>query len=169
MPIVATDLKRLLSGGAGNTDPAAALGGAASTTEVVDATVGNLFAIVDDSESAAGSTKYRCLYVKNTHATLSLQSARILLTSNTPSADTTCRIALGTSAVGGVEQTIANETTAPVGVAWSAVTGEGGALSIGTLPPGGTKAVWVERVVAAGAAAYDTDSVVVSLVGGTAQ
>lgn len=169
MPITSTDLKRYLSGGAGNTAPAAALGGAISATEVVNASAGNLFGSSDDLETEAGSVKYRCFYFRNDHAALDLQNARVVLTSNTPSADTTCRIALGTSAVGGVEQSIASETTAPVGVTWSAVTGEGGALSIGLLPPGATKAVWVERTITAGAAAYDTDSVVLSLVGGTAQ
>ena len=49
-----------------------------------------------------------------------MQNSVIWIASNTPSADTTIEIALGSSAVNGTEQTIANESTAPTGVTFSA-------------------------------------------------
>jgi hypothetical protein len=55
-----------LSGGAGNTDPAASLGGVMSSTAVGSNT---LFDTVSAAEALSGDTEYRCYYVKNTNAT----------------------------------------------------------------------------------------------------
>lgn len=168
MPITSTDLKFHLSGGAANSDPNAALGGAISTTQIVDATVANLFDNVGSAESAAGDTEYRCFYVKNTHATLTLQAAKVYIQTNTPSADTSAEIGLGTSAVNGTEQTIANESTAPSAVTFSTAAGSGNALSIGNIPAGQHKAIWLKRIVNAAAAAYNSDSVIIRVEGDTA-
>lgn len=168
MPITSTDLKFHLSGGAANSDPNAALGGAISTTQIVDATVANLFDNVSSAESAAGDTEYRCFYVKNTHATLTLQAAKVYIQTNTPSADTSAEIGLGTSAVNGTEQTVANESTAPSGVTFSSAAGSGNALSIGNIPAGQHKAIWLKRIVNAAAAAYNSDSVIIRVEGDTA-
>ena len=168
MPITSTDLKFHLSGGAANSDPNAALGGAISTTQIVDATVANLFDNVSSAESAAGDTEYRCFYVKNTHATLTLQAAKVYIQTNTPSADTSAEIGLGTSAVNGTEQSVANESTAPSGVTFSTAAGSGNALSIGNIPAGQHKAIWLKRIVNAAAAAYNSDSVIIRVEGDTA-
>ena len=168
MPITSTDLKFHLSGGAANSDPNAALGGAISTTQIVDATVANLFDNVSSAESAAGDTEYRCFYVKNTHATLTLQAAKVYIQTNTPSADTSAEIGVGTSAVNGTEQTVANESTAPSGVTFSSAAGSGNALSIGNIPAGQHKAIWLKRIVNAAAAAYNSDSVIIRVEGDTA-
>jgi len=168
MPIVASDIVERLSGGSGNTDPNASLGGAISTTAVTDNTTHNVWDVVSSAESSAGDTEYRCIYVRNSHASLTLQSAKVWISTNTPSADTAIRIALGTSAVNGTEQTIANETTAPTGVTWSTAANEGAALSIGNIPNGQHKAIWIERVITAAAAAANDDSYVLSYAGDTA-
>lgn len=65
MSIAASDLKIYLSGGAGNSDPNASLGGVRSTTEVVDDTLHNLFDYVSGTEAGAGDTEYRASYIKN--------------------------------------------------------------------------------------------------------
>ena len=44
----------------------------------------------------------------------------------------------------------------------------GNALSIGNIPAGQTKAIWVKRIVSAAAAAYNADSVVIRVEGDTA-
>jgi hypothetical protein len=168
MPIASTDIKFLLSGGSSNTDPNAALGGAASTTQITDATVANLFDNVSSAESSAGDTEYRCFYVKNNHGSLTLQNAVVWIQTNTPSSDTSAEIALGSSAINGTEQTIANEGTAPTSVTFSTANGSGNALSIGNLTAGQTKAIWVKRIVSASAAAYNADSVVIKVQGDTA-
>lgn len=167
MAIVAGDLDFHLSGGSGNSDPNAALGGAISTTQI-GSSVHNLFDQVSGAESTAGDTEYRCFYVKNAHGSLTLQGAKIWIQSNTPSSGTAVRIALGTSAVNGTEQTIGNESTAPSGVTWSTAADEANALSIGDIPFGEHKAIWVERVVTAGASAYSDDQATIRVKGDTA-
>lgn len=168
MAIVASDIKLYLSGGSGNTDPNAALGGVRSTTEITDSTVANLFDNVNSTEAAAGDTEYRCAYVRNTHGSLTLQSAKVWITTNTPSTDTSAQIGLGTAAVNATEQTVADESTAPSGVSFSNAANEGAALSIGDIPAGQHKAIWFKRVVGASAAAYNTDSVTIRVKGDTA-
>lgn len=149
MAIVSTDIKYSLSGGSSNPSPAASLGGARSSTEA-DATI---FDNVSSAEAVAGDVEYRCIYVLNSHGSLTLQGAKLWVQANTPSADTTIDIGLGTSAVNGVEQTISDENTAPTGVTFSAPANEGAAISIGDLGSGQHKAIWIRRAITAGAAA----------------
>lgn len=151
MPIVASDIKLYLSGGAANTDPNASLGGARSNTELVSGTIHNLFDKVTSGEAAAGTTEYRCIYVRNEHATLTWEDVAAFIASQTTSADTSVEIALGSSAINGTEQTIANETTAPTGVTFSAPADYATGLAIGNMAPDDHKAIWVKRVVDAGA------------------
>lgn len=151
MPIVSTDIKYRLSGGAANTDPLAALGGIKSTTDMST----NLLDTVSSVEAAAGDTEYRCFYVHNAHATLALESAKIWIQANTPSADTILEIGLGTSALNATEQTIADEQTAPSGVSFAAAANEGAAVALGSIPAGQHRAVWVKRIITAAAAASD--------------
>lgn len=162
MPIISTDIQYRLSGGAANSDPNAALGGAKSSTSV-GAGLHNLFDIVSSAESSSGDTEYRCVYVHNNHGSLTMQNSVIWIASNTPSADTTIEIALGSSAINGTEQTIANENTAPTGVTFSAPSSFGTALSIGNIPAGQHKAVWIKRIVNAAAAAYNSDTATITV------
>lgn len=157
MPIISTDIQYRLSGGASNTDVNASLGGDKSSTSVGTG-LHNLFDVVGSAEAATGDTEYRCVYVHNNHGTLTMQSAKIWISSNTPSTDTSVEIALGSSAVNGTETPVANENTAPSGPTFSAPASEGAALSIGDIPAGEHKAVWIKRIVNAGAAAYNNDT-----------
>ena len=154
MAIVTADIEYRLSGGSGNSSPAASLGGAKSSTVVGS----DLFDDVGSSESAAGDVEYRCIYVHNDHGSLTMESSKIWIQANTPSPDTTIAIGLGTSAINGTEQTVGDESTAPSGVSFSSPTSEGTALSLGNIPFGQHKAVWVRRTVTAGASAYNSDS-----------
>ena len=149
MAIVSTDIQYRLSGGASNSDPALSLGGVKSSTAA-----SNYFDDVSSSEAGTGDTEYRCIYVHNNHGTLSLIGAKVFIQTNTPSSDTDVAIGLGSSAINGTEQTVADESTAPAGVSFSAPTTFAGGLAIGDLAAGAHKAVWVRRTVNAGAAAY---------------
>lgn len=144
MAIVSGDILYKASGASGDY-----LGGAIHANAAT-----NYFDDVSSAEAGTGDTEYRCIYVKNNHGTLTLQGAKIWIQTNTPSADTTVNIGLGTSAVNGTEQTVANESTAPSGVSFSATTDYAGGLSIGDIPAGQHKAIWVKRIITAGAAAY---------------
>lgn len=149
MPIISTDIKYRLSGGASNTDPAASLGGAKSSTDAPS----GLLDTVTSGEAASGDIEYRAIYVHNAHATLTLEAAKLWIQANTPSADTTLEVGLGTSAVNATEQTIANEGVAPSGVTFVAAADEAGAISLGDIPAGQHRAVWIKRIVSAAAAA----------------
>lgn len=153
MPIASTDIKFRLSGGASNTNPDASLGGVKSTTDAPS----NLLDTVSSAEAASGDVEYRCEYVHNAHATLTLEAAKVWVQANTPSADTTIDIGLGTSAVNATEQTVVDEQTAPSGVTFSAAANEAGAVSLGNIPAGQSRAIWIRRTITAGAvAANDT-------------
>lgn len=154
MPIANTDIVYRLSGGGANSTPALSLGGAKSST--VAST--DLFDDVNSTEAASGDTEYRCIYVHNNHGSLTMENTVVWIQSNTPSTATAVRIAAGTSAINGTEQgPLATEATAPSGVTWSTAANEGAAVSLGNIPSGQHKAVWIERVVTAGATAYSND------------
>lgn len=148
MPIVAGDIKIYLSGGAANADPNAALGGAISSVELVDNTVNNLFALATASEADAGSIKYRAIFIKNTHSTLTLTAPKVYIDSNTTSGTTAVQIALADE-TGSPIETVANEDAAPSGPSFSSADGYANGLSLGDLAPGETKAIWLKYTITA--------------------
>ncbi|MCQ9378810.1 hypothetical protein [Methyloversatilis sp. XJ19-49] len=167
MPIISTDIKYRLSGGASNTDPNASIGGIKSSTEIGTG-LHNLFDVVGSAETTAGDTEYRCFYAHNGHGSLTLENAVVFIQSNTPSGDTSVEIGVGAAAVNGTETAVADESTAPAGVTFFAAANLGAALSLGNLPAGQHRAVWVKRIVGAGAAAYTDDQATIRIQGDTA-
>jgi hypothetical protein len=168
MPIASTDIHYRLSGGSANTDPNASLGGAKSSTQITDNTLNNLWDNVSGDQSAAGLTEYRCIYIHNNHATLTLQTPVVWISALTASADDEVDIGIGSSAVNGTEQSIANEATAPTSVTFSRPTTKGTGLALGDLPATQHRAVWIRRTVNAGAAAYTSNSYTLRVEGDTA-
>jgi len=167
MPIQSSDIEFYLSGGAANADPNASLGGAISAN-AVGAGLHNLFDIVSSAEAAAGDAEYRCFYVKNNHGSLTLQNAVVFVQSETGGSNVDELIGLGTSAINGTEQTVADEDIAPAGVSFSQANGSGNALAIGDLAPGEHKAIWIRRDVTAGAPAQNNLTSTIRVQGDTA-
>ena len=170
MPVVSSDIKYFLSGGASNDDENASLGGVRSSSEITNNVVNNLFDNVTGGEATSGDVEYRCFYFANTHLTDTLDAVKVWLGSNTPAAGTDAAIGLDPAGIGdgsatGVATTIATETDAPAGVTFSAAANEGAALTVGTLGPGAGIAVWMRRTVTAGAAAYNNDGAQVTVKG----
>jgi hypothetical protein len=168
MPIVAADIELRYSGGASNTSAAAALGGAMSTVAggVIDDNVANdLFDNVSSAEAAAGSTEYRGFYVKNNHGTITLTSAKIWISSLTSSTGDEFDIAIADEAKNTTIETIANETTAPVGPTFSRPTTSGTALAIADLAAGEYRGVWIRRTVTAGASSVANNTGTLSVAG----
>jgi hypothetical protein len=163
MSIAATDLSNRLSGGATNSDPLLSLGGAKSSTAALTA----LFDNVSGDEAASGTVEYRCVYLHNGHASLTLTGAKAWLPANTPSTSTIVEIGVGSSAINGTEQAVANERTAPAGVTFAAALTVDAAVALGDIPPGQHRAVWLRRTVAAGAAALSADSFTLRITGDT--
>lgn len=154
MAILDTDILRQLSGGASNSSALASLGGAISTTAAADP----YFDTVVSGEATAGDVEYRCLYIKNNHGTLTLQSPKLWITAQPAGGDVVFAVGLGTASVSGTEQTVADESTAPTGVTFSAPASKGAGLSLPALGPGQWVAVWFRRTVSAGAAATPVGS-----------
>lgn len=148
MPIVSSELKYRLSGGAANSDPNASLGGVISANDAP----ASLFDNVSSAEALTGDVEYRCFYLRNTNGTLTALGLRVWIQANTPAADTQVAIGLGTAAISAAEQTVANENIAPVGVTFSEPANEGAGLLVGDLAPNAFKSVWVRRTINPGAA-----------------
>ena len=165
MPIVAGDIKIYLSGGAGNTDPNAALGGIISTTELVDNSLHNLFDVVGSAEASIGDVEYRCVYVKNTHGSLSWQNVVAWISSQSTAA---ISIALAGEGLNGTAETVGGEDSAPVGEAFTSPVTEGAGLSLGTMAAGDHYPIWIRRTVSAAQSALSNDTAVLSLKGDTA-
>ena len=108
-----------------------------------------LFDDISKDESFDGDTEYRCFYVWNDHASDSLIECAAYIANQPAGADS---IEIGLDS-GGVNDgstaavTVANESTAPSGVTFSAPSDSAGAITIGDIPAGQGIAVWVKRTV----------------------
>ncbi len=164
MPIATTDLLYKLSttaGTAGNQNTstiAGALGKYVSTTAVSGTAQGNVFENVTGDENAASTVFYKCVFVHNAHATLTWTSAVLWLSAETAGGgalalgvDTTAASALAATAAQAV--TVANRTTAPAGVAFTAPTTKATGLALGNIGPGQVRAFWLRLTTANTAAA----------------
>ena len=174
MPIVDTDIKLKLAvttGSAGNSVAQGnvnnSLGKYISTTEITDNTLNNLFDNISGAENLASTVDYRCIFIHNSHATITATIMAIYLSSEVSGGasisiglDTTGAMVLGSAPVQAL--TIASETTAPVGVSFSAPTTLGTGLSIGSLQAGYVYAVWVRRT-AANSSAKNNDGVTLTV------
>lgn len=179
MPIIASDVLFKLSttaGSAGNTtaqaNPNASLGKYISTT-VWAAGTNTLFDNVTGDENAASTVDYRCFFVHNAHASLTLESAVVYVSAEV-SGGASVAIAvdnIATSAIGSASAqaaTIGTETTAPSGVGtFSTPTTKAGGLALGNIGPGQCRAVWVRRT-AANSSPVNADGFTVSVAGDTA-
>lgn len=173
MAIVAGDIIYRLSvaAAAGDTTagtPATSLGDQVSTSAITTATMNNLWDDTSGAEAAAGDVEYRCIFVLNNHATLTLQNATVEVLSQTAGGGlvdiATDNIAVSAKAAAVAQAaTVANESTAPTGVSAFGA----GPLALGSLGPGQVKGVWLRRTVTAGAGAVDPDGVVLRVTGDT--
>lgn len=151
MPIVDADIEYRLSGGSGNSDPNASIGGVMSSTVWTGGSLHDLFDIVSGDENAASEAEYRCIYVRNKHASLTwgpnLKAWFSAVTAGGANLDIGLDLAgQGNGSTTGVADTIADENTAPApAVTFSAPTTKGAGLSLPNIPAGNAHAIWVRR------------------------
>jgi hypothetical protein len=157
MPIITGDFATRLSGGAANAVGNASLGGVKSAN-AMSAAVDSLFDFTSASEAVAGDVEYRCVYLHNANATDTMLGYRVWLAANTPLAGSVLDIGLGTAAINATEQTVADESTAPAGVAFSAPASFAAGLVVGDLPFGQHKALWLRRTITAGSGSSANDT-----------
>lgn len=167
MAIAASDILirlSILTGAAGNAnaqaDPNQALGKYMSTTDASTGANG-LFDNVSGAENAANEAEYRCLFIFNNHATLTALGVVVYLSAEVAGGasvalgvDTTAASAKGSATAQAL--TIANEDTAPAGVSFSSPTTAAAGISLGDIPAGSCRAIWVRRTTAS-SAALDAD------------
>lgn len=166
MSILTTDVKHRLTiktGVAGDAnaqaDPNQALGKYASTTDLTDATLANLFDAVSGDENAASDVEYRALAVINNHGTLTWQAPKVWLSAEVAGG---ASIAIGLDPIGVAAKTailgtsVATEQDAPAGVTFTAPTTKGAGLSVADIPAGSGCIVWFRRT-AANTSAVDAD------------
>lgn len=178
MAIIAADILFKLSvrtGSVGNSQagtPNTSLGKYISTTEIVDATLNNIFDDVTGEENEASDVEYRCIFVHNSHATLTLENAVLWLSAEV-SGGAVAAIAVddvAASAIGSAPaqaDEVVDQSTPPSGESFSAPTSKGTGLSIGNLLPGYCRAFWLRRT-AADTGAVDADGATYRVEGDTA-
>jgi hypothetical protein len=164
------------TGSAGNSTAgtaAGSLGKYISTTQITDATLNNLFDDVTGDENAASDVEYRCFFVHNAHGSLTLTSPVFWLQSEVSggansavATDNIAASAIGSASAQAAE--IADEGVAPTGTsAFSAPSTKGSGLSVGNVPNGQCKGLWVRRT-ATNSAAVANDGVTLRVEGDTA-
>jgi hypothetical protein len=174
MAIANTDILLMLSttaGAAGDStaqaNPNNSLGKYVSTTALGTAANG-MFDDISGAENAASTIDYRCIFVKNAHATLTMLSAVAYISAEVAggaaialAVDSTAASAKGASPAQAL--TIANETTAPAGpLTFSSPTTVATGIALGDIPAGSVRAVWVRRT-AANTAAVDADGFTIGI------
>lgn len=157
--IQSTDIKIMESTGL--------LGGAITAVEIADNELHNVFPQVSSDQALIGLVDYACIYVKNGHGSLTLEDAEVFINAQTPSPSTKIEMGLGTSAIGTSEQVIPDSETAPTGVVFTELTGEGNSEIIGNLSPSNYKAIWLKRTVNAGTTALSNDTFSIQIIGNT--
>lgn len=179
MPITSSDILYKLSittGATGNANAQGnvnnSLGKYISTTQLTDNTLNNLFDDISGDENAASTVDYRCIFVHNAHATLTWTSVVAWISAEVANGasvaigvDTTAATVIGSAPVQAL--TVANETTAPAGVTFSTATTKGAGVSLGDIPAGSCRAIWVRRT-AANNAAVNSDGATIRCEGDTA-
>lgn len=157
MPIANTDIKFKYAtavGSAGNSGAGSAnssLGKYISTTEITDSTLNALFDDVSGTENAALDTEYRCVFVHNAHATLTLVAPILWVPSQvadgcniTVGLDPTAPSVIASATAQAVVS--ATEQDAPAGVVFSLPPDKAGGLALASIPAGQCAAFWVRRV-----------------------
>ncbi len=151
--------------------PGTSLGGFISTTAIPDNALNNLFDDVTGDENKALENEYRCEGVHNSNAANDLQNPVAWISAEVAGGasvaigpDPTATSALGASAAQFVS--VANEDTAPAGVAFSAPTTKGAGIGLGTIPKGNVKGLWHRRTTA-NSAALNNDGATVRVEGDT--
>lgn len=157
MAIVPADILFFLTGGGANADPNASLGGGISNTQV-PAGLHNIFDRVSPEEALAGDTEYRAIDVKNSNVTDTAFDAFLWISQETVSDDTSVSLAYDATGT----QVIANESTPPVGVAFTTPISKLTGINLGNIAPLQTRRIWLRRTVTAGAeVANDSGSLTV--------
>jgi hypothetical protein len=177
--ITAADIQfrgSVVSGSAGNSvafgGPDTSLGKYIANAALADAALHALFDEATGAENAGSVVEYQCIFIYNANASNALQNA-VVWVSGDPAGGANVAIAVDSTAASALASAsaqalqIANKTTAPAALSFSTPTTAGSGLSLGSIPSGQVKAVWIRRSLA-NSAAINNDGITVSVQGDTA-
>lgn len=150
--------------------PAESIGGFMSTTDLVDATLENLFPNISAAQAAAGVTLYRCVFVLNSNASDTWEEVKAWLVSQQAGGGT---VAIGLDPAGAVAgdantaqaEAPADEETAPDGVTFSNPTTIDSALDLVELEAGEAYAIWLRLTVPPDVEALNLDNAIMRVRG----
>ena len=181
MAITSTDILLKYSNSAattGNTtDAYNHLGGYMSKTNVASNSLNNLFSDITGAQNTASQTDYRCIFVFNNHATLTLYNTIAYISAEVAGATTILlavdNIAATWNALTNSRQAsvTANTTSIPnatPALIFSSPTTADTAIVLGDLLPGYCRALWVQRK-AGNTTAKNSDGFVLRVSGDTAE
>jgi len=163
LAITSTDLKLFHSGGGSNSTIANDIAGDISSVELTDNSLNNLWDDTSGDEGSVGDTEYRKIFFKNGHGSLTAIGTTLWILTQTTSANDAISIGLDPAGAGTAGADIANESTSPAGVTFSAPSSKATGLVLGNITAGTRYAIWVKRVVDASAAAIDSNSYVLKI------
>lgn len=159
------------AGNSGTGTPGGSLGKYVSTSAWAGGSANDLFDDISGAENAASTVDYRCIFIHNNNASNAYQNAVLWISAEVAGGasiaigvDPTAASALGSATAQAVQ--VANETTAPAGVTFSAPTTLATGIALGSIPTGQVRAFWVRRT-AANSAALSGDGVTLSISGDT--
>jgi hypothetical protein len=143
-----------------------------STTAVSATALNNIFPDITGDQNAASQVDYKCIFLMNNHATISLQNAVLWIVTNSTAAtialgiDTTAASAIASGTAQAL--TIANTTTAPAGVTFASPSSKAGSTLAFTTPllAQTCQAIWLRRT-ATNSAATNNDTVSLQIQGDT--
>lgn len=157
-------LKLELSGGSGNINPDASIGGVRSGTDIVDATNENLYDDISRKEVLLGKTEFRCYYIKN-DGTDPVHGATLFIDQDVAISNVTMGldpIGAGDGSTTGVAQTISLEDTSPTGITFEDALEFKVKLALPTILPQESQAIWLKRINASGPGQTETLGITVS-------
>lgn len=140
------------------------LGGAITATEIpknqdaANPTFNTILRDFTNAEREDGLIQHKCVFVKNTHATLTATSLRLWFSAVTPDPDTFSRIGLSATGKNAAAVTIPNTYTAPSGVDLDTRHNAlDEAIALPDLGPGEYVAFWIRIELRPNAAIYNRD------------
>jgi hypothetical protein len=151
MAVQNSDIQFRLTGGSGNSNEDASLGGVMSSTAWAGGTLHDLFDPVTGDENAASDVEYRCIFVRNNNGsdTWGPNIKAWLSAVTAGGADIAIGLdpaGVGNGATTGVPTTVANENTAPAGVTFTNPTTKAGStLAPANVGPGAGFGLWIRR------------------------
>jgi len=134
------------------------LGGAITGTQVAIGTSNNVFTNIPKNELVVGEDYYACIYLKNTHATETMASLKLWLSSKSFPHDTVLKWAFDPA--GNTAQTISDKYTTPGVSQWHDIETETTAPFYGDLAAGASFPIWLWLHVDANAEARLDDNAI---------